>query len=321
MRRYATLLGILMSAALLVILFFRIDLNQFFAAFRSANYYYAILIILVVVAGGILRALRWQWIMLPIKKISVASLFSATVVGYMANSLLPARMGEFVRAHVIGSREGISRASSFATIVVERLFDGLSILLIFAVAPYWIKFPAQKALMAAGLFALFLCILVILVILMFRYKKEKVLDFFNFVFRFLPESSRQKIMKVLGSLADGFKTVEKGHHLYIISFYSFSIWLITALGIYFTAVSFGYHISYASSVFILIVLLFATMLPSSPGFVGTFDAGMAYGLMIFNIPREAALGMAVLYHGLTMLPIIILGLYYMWKDRISLVGF
>ena len=119
-------------------------------------------------------------------------------------------------------------------------------------------------------------------------------------------------------MAEGFATVKERHHLFIVLVLSFLIWLETALGIYLIARAFGYPVLYAESVFVLLILLLAVMLPSSPGYLGTFDAGMAYGLMIFNIPREAALGMTVLYHGLSMVPVILLGLYYLWKYNIKL---
>ena len=316
MKRIGFILGILISLALLVLLFFGIDIHRFFTTFRSANYYYTVLVILVVFAGSYLRALRWRWIMMPIKKISVGNLFSATVIGYMVNSLFPVRLGEFFRAHVIGRKEGISRASSFATIVVERLFDGLSILVILVLMLYWIKIPIQNVLIAAGWLALLFYSVVIVIILMFNYKRELVLRPFNF----LPDSIKQKVMHILKSLAEGFKIVEEGHHLIIISLYSFSIWIVTAFGIYLTVIAFGHQISYAVSMFILVLLTFAVLIPSSPGFLGTFDAAMTYGLIAFGIPREAALSMAILFHGLSFLPIIILGFYYLWRDNISLSG-
>ncbi|MFH1347326.1 MAG: lysylphosphatidylglycerol synthase transmembrane domain-containing protein [Candidatus Margulisiibacteriota bacterium] len=318
MRRFSFFLGILVSLALLFLLFFNIDFSQFIAAFRKANYYYAFLIIILVFAGCYVRALRWRWLMMPIKKISPQNLFMATILGYMGNALLPARMGEFVRAHVIGRREGISRASSFATIIIERLLDGLSILILLVLVLFWIKVPVQGALIVAGWSALLLYSLIILIILMFNFKKKMVLNFFGFIFHFLPLSTKQKIIRVIESLADGFKIVEKGHHFLIIVFYSFLIWAITALGIYVAVLSFGYSISYEASVFILVLLAFVVMIPSAPGFIGTLDAGMAYGLMLFAVPREAALSIAVFYHGLSFLPIVVLGFYYLWRYNLSL---
>ncbi|MFH1577423.1 MAG: lysylphosphatidylglycerol synthase transmembrane domain-containing protein [Candidatus Margulisiibacteriota bacterium] len=318
MKRFSVFLGILISLALLFLLFYRINLSQFLAAFQKANYYYAFLIIVVVFAGCYLRALRWRWIIRPLKDIPAASLFIATVIGYMANSLLPARMGEFVRAHVIGRREGISRAASFATIIVERLFDGLSILVILVLILFWIEIPIRGALIAAAWSALVLYLLIIAVIILFIYKKELVLKLFGFVFRFLPERAQQRFLSVVGSLAQGFKIAEKGHHLLIIIFYSFLIWIVTALGIYLIVLAFGYQISYPAAMFILVLLTFAVMLPSSPGFVGTFEAGMVYGLMIFNLPRETALSAALVFHGLSFIPIILLGFYYLWKYKLSI---
>lgn len=319
MKKISILAGIFFSGVLLALLFFRIDFSRFILAFYSVDYGYVLPIILIVYFGCYLRALRWRWIMKPIKDVPAGSLFPAIVIGYMANSLLPARMGEFIRAHVIGRREGISRAASFATIVVERLFDGLSILVILVAVLCWISIPVKGALLAAGGSALLLYVFVIAVVLAGNYKRDLVFRMLRIIFCFLPEAYQQKMLRVIESLAEGFEIVERGHHLFVIAVYSFLIWLITAAGIYAMAIAFGYHLPYSAAVFILVLLTFAVMLPSAPGFMGTFHAGMVYGLMVFGVPREVALSMAVLYHGLGLLPIVLLGLYYLWKEKISLV--
>jgi len=316
MKKLSFLLGLIISVIFSILLFYKINLATFLNVFKSANYFYVIPIIMTILLGCYLRAVRWYWILQPLKPISISSLFSAVVIGYMGNNLLPARMGELLRAHVIGRREGISRASSFATIIVERLFDGLSILVILVPVLLMLKIKMHQTLVAASLLVLLLYLGVIVLIWLFNYKKELVLRIFGLL---LPKFVRQKVLDILELLAQGFKIIEKGHHLLIISFYSLLIWLVTAFSIYLTVYSFGCQISFAASLFVLFVLTFAVMIPSSPGFVGTFDAGMAYALILFAVSRETAIGVAVLYHGLNFLPIVGLGFYYMWKYNLKLL--
>jgi len=141
MKKTGWLIGIAISVALLFFLFFGIDYRQFLRALQGARYWYAVPIIGLLFLGCYLRALRWRWIMLPVKPIPVYHLFTAVVIGYMANDLLPARAGELVRAHVVGSRDKVSRATAFATIVVERLFDGLSVLVVMVLVLFRVRVP------------------------------------------------------------------------------------------------------------------------------------------------------------------------------------
>lgn len=121
-------LGIGISVLFLFLAFRKVNLHELKKALESANYIYLIPAILLTILSLWIRAFRWQYILQPVREIRVSSLFSATMIGFMANNLLPVRLGEFVRAYTIGEKERISKSSSLATIVVERIFDGITIL-------------------------------------------------------------------------------------------------------------------------------------------------------------------------------------------------
>lgn len=310
MKKIGILIGLLLSTVLVILLFNRIDLARFSTAFLAANYLYILPIVLIVIAGAYLRALRWQWIIRPVKEMKLSNLFAATIIGYAANNLLPARTGEFVRAHAIGRMENASRAAAFATIVVERVFDGLSILVILVCVLPKLKIPVQDWLVAASWLSLLLYLAAIVFILFFNFKKRLALKLVNF----LPA----RILKGFEPLADGFKIIENAGHLTVIAVYSFAIWAVTAVAIWLAALAFGCQLAYLSAVFILILMAFAVILPSAPGFIGTLDVAMVYGLTLFNVPRETALTMTVFYHSLSLLAIIVPGCYYLWKYKLSL---
>lgn len=97
-------------------------------AFREANYIYIIPTIMIIFLSHYLRAVRWSGLIAPIKRVSILNLFSATMIGFMANSILPARVGEIIRPIVIARKENIKITTSFATVVMERIFDVLSII-------------------------------------------------------------------------------------------------------------------------------------------------------------------------------------------------
>lgn len=318
MKRLTFLLGLLISALLVVLLFARLDFAKLWSAAAAANYLYLLPITFFLLAGTWLRALRWRRLLLPVKRMSVSHLFGATVIGYAANNLLPARVGEFLRAHVIGRLEKVSRAAAFASIIVERLFDGLSILLILTVILPWLQLPAQDWLVAASWLALLFYLAVLAFVLLLNYKSQPTLQLTNSLLFWLPPALTARLLEALGSLSEGLKIIRDGWSLAVIFAYSLLIWAVTAGGLYLTVIAFGYQFTFLPALFLLIIMTFAVILPSAPGFVGTLDAAMVYGLMLFSLPREAALTMTIFYHGWSFLLVVILGFYYLGKYNLRL---
>ena len=160
-------ISIIFSLFFVVLILNHIDFEKMKKALETANYMYLPLAVASSLVTNIFRTYRWKYIISPIKKISTQSLFSGVAIGYMANNLLPARLGEFVRAYIMGKKEGISKSSTLATIVLERIFDGLALLFFLAFIsllfslPLWIK----QAGIAAGAFFLFLSAFLILLMI------------------------------------------------------------------------------------------------------------------------------------------------------------
>ncbi len=127
-------IGIVISLALLVYAFKDTDFAGIGAAFRTANYLFLIPALLLYFFGVFLRSVRWHFLLRSIKPIGLERLFQVTVIGYMANDLLPLRIGELVRAYILGETEGISKASALVTIVLERIFDGVTMLIFIGAA-------------------------------------------------------------------------------------------------------------------------------------------------------------------------------------------
>jgi uncharacterized membrane protein YbhN (UPF0104 family) len=134
-------LGILVSAVAVAALLYQVDLAGVAAAFRAARYVWLIPAVVVVLLVIVIRVWRWPYLLRGDLQASFEGRLSATFIGFMANGLLPARMGEFVRAWCLGHREGKSKSAVFASIIVERLLDGLWILLYLALVLWVVPFP------------------------------------------------------------------------------------------------------------------------------------------------------------------------------------
>ncbi len=315
-------LGMGVSAVLVFFLFRGIDYHKLWEASSHANLYLWVLAFFITYLLMLIRALRWQYLMGHIKKIGIWSLFSATTIGFMANNLLPARMGEFVRAYVIGTKEEVSVTSSFATIVVERIFDMITVLLLAMAVFLLFELPGGvseiKEMVKGGAYGLMVVIIVAVLFLyvLVRYR-EKSLSLVRGILRPFPERIQEQSVLFMGSLASGLEIVKGKRPLFMVSIYSVLNWLASALPIYIITISFGFMLPFSSALLILVLLAFAVSVPSSPGSVGPFHYAVYLGLGFYGVGKEEAIGMAIVMHLAQFVPLVVLGLFLVWREKLS----
>jgi uncharacterized protein (TIRG00374 family) len=149
-------LGLVVSLILLVYVFYQTDPAKILNSLQQAQYGYLIPGLALYFSGVGIRAVRWHFLLRSIKPIPSRTLFRTVVIGYMANDILPARMGEIVRAYILGAQEKVSKAATLVTIVVERILDGLTMLMFIAVASFRLNFADEtltaRLRIVAGLF-------------------------------------------------------------------------------------------------------------------------------------------------------------------------
>ena len=321
-------IGIALSAVLVVFLLKGTDFHKLADALQNANYLYCIPMIILGIVAILVRAYRWQFIMESMHRASMANLFSATMIGFMANFVLPARTGEVIRAYLIGKKEHISKSASFATIVVERLFDIFTMLLILIIVLFLASRPGTpieatyaKTLKGGGLIMTFLFLVAVVFLMMIKLKTQFALTLVQTLCRPLPNRWQDKIIHGLQSFISGLGAIQFGTHLFPIIFYSIFMWGIYGLGNVFLLKAFdkilpdlpGYFAFY-----LLVVQAFGVALPSSPGFVGPYHAAVVAGFAAFGIHREDSLSIAIVAHIIMVLPIIIYGMILLWNDHLSL---
>ena len=127
------ILGILVSLVCMWLFARKIEWNHLNRALREANYIYVLPAIIITLISFFIRTIRWSILISPVKKVSILNLFSANMIGFMANNVLPARVGEVIRPIMIGKKENIKLTTSIATVVMERIFDILSIITVASV--------------------------------------------------------------------------------------------------------------------------------------------------------------------------------------------
>jgi uncharacterized protein (TIRG00374 family) len=325
MKKYGYWIGLLLSLFFLILFFRKIDLISIWNIFQRVEYFYLLPLIIINLFSVWIRAKRWEYLLAPIKKIKISSLFYATAIGLMANNILPARMGEFVRAYILGSKEKISKTASFATIVVERLFDGFTILLIFLVVIIWMPFPPDQSrvftqyhLKMAGFLSFFVYLIALGLLLALRYHHEKANRLIGFFLKRLPQGIALKIGRTIDSFVLGLEILQRTRDIWVIIGYSCFLWGVIGLSFYFLFIAFHLDLPLLAAFFILVVLAFGVSIPSAPGFIGTFHWACAAALIFLGIEVNLAKSFSLLLWFAGFIPSVLLGLFSLGKEGMSL---
>jgi uncharacterized protein (TIRG00374 family) len=316
-RWWLILIGAAFTLVSLYLAFRGTDLREVWRALTEVDALWFFPVLGATLVSIWIRAYRWKVMLQPVKRISTGRTYSATMIGYMANNVLPMRLGELVRAYSIGRSAGVSKSSAFATIIVERAFDLLAILLFLALM--LLRHSFAPWVQVAGYTALGLCAGMFLIMALFNWKREGALRIFRFLTRRLPEPVRSRSEALLARFLDGLEILSRGHRLLWVTVLSVATWLAVALAFYFCGLAFELDLPWDASLVLVVVTALAVMLPSSPGFVGTFEVGARYGLVLFKVSENIAVSYAIYYHAIQFFPITLLGFYHLWRENLSLV--
>src|SRR5512139_1829361 len=213
MKRWQFWLGVLISVVFIWLALRGLHFDDFWTAIKQANYAWIITGILVYFVGVLVRSWRWQYLLNPIKKIPMRVMFPTTIIGYMGNNIYPARAGEVLRAVVLKRKEGVAISASLATIIVERIFDGVVMLsFVFVNLPELARLTGssgfvgniqQVAVIGTGVFLGALA--VFLLAAMFPHTTAKVGLWF--IERFTPKHLHEKIISVMNKFLDGLESL------------------------------------------------------------------------------------------------------------------
>jgi glycosyltransferase 2 family protein len=316
--RWLTAIGAAFTLGSLYVAFRGIHLREVAHTLSQVGIGWAVPILAGTLLSIWIRAYRWKVMLQPIRSVGTGKTYSATMIGFMANNVLPMRLGEVVRAYSLGRSSGVSKSSAFATIVVERAFDLLAILLFLAVM--LLKHSFATWVNVAGYLALGGCLGMFVAMGFFRWKKEGTLRVYRRLTARLPEKVARSGEGLLTRFLNGLEVLSRADRLLWVTLLSVATWLAMATGYYFTGLAFHLDLPFDASIVLVTVCALAVMLPSGPGFVGTFEVGARYGLMLYQIPETTALSYALFYHAVQFIPITLLGFYHLWRENLSLRG-
>jgi uncharacterized protein (TIRG00374 family) len=323
--RVRTAFILLLTFGLLAFFLRNADMAGVWAETRRARPDFLILAVLATALTYILRALRWQYLLAPIGVTHFGNVLRATVIGFAANLLLPARAGEVIRPYLLARKERLSATAAFATIILERLLDLVTVLLLFGVfvatlesgailgdptALARVKVGGQLAALAAvaGL-ALFFTL---------ARHPERIGRWALRVERILPARLARAVARFVESFAQGLAVMRQPGRLLVALAWSFPIWLSIAVGIWLTSLAFHITFPFAGSFLVTMLLVVGVAMPT-PGAIGGFHA--AYQIAVqtfFNAPDDRAVGGALVLHAISFVPVTLVGIVFMAQEGLTL---
>jgi hypothetical protein len=321
--KWNVVLGFVISVGFVLAIFYQVDVAQLLSALRSVHPVPLLLAAIILVLTHLIRAWRWRYLLEPIKRVPTLPLFSATCIGFMANMLLPAHAGEVVRAYIAGRKVQVNTIASFGTIVVERVMDFVAILLILVIVLSTMRFPAEMATIAHRLrIGGYIAALgggVIIGGLWFLHARTiQTLRLLRCCLAFLPARWLDRLCAMLSTFAVGLQTLKQGHHLLPIVGLSFFLWLVVGLTNMLVLQAFDLYFPLYAIGLILVLQSFGAIIPSGPGFIGTYHAAVMVALAVFGVTQELALSVALVMHASFFFPFIVVGLIFLWTESLSL---
>jgi len=327
MKKWQFWLGVLISAFFLYFVVSKLEWESFWLSLRSANYWWILPGVTVYFIAVWARAWRWHYLLKPIKSIKTRVMFPITCIGYMGNNIYPARAGEVLRAVILKRKEGVPISASLATIIVERIFDGVVMLAFIFVnlsklaELTGVSIPIAKweisiqDLAIWGGVAFFGALIIFLVAAMFPKTTAGIGQWF--IDRLLPNRIREKASAIMHKFLGGLESLRSPFNVLMVFVTSVIIWLLETVKYWFVMHAFNFTVSFFTLMLMNGVVNLATTIPAAPGYLGTFDAPGIAVLQADGINKAVATGYTLVLHLALWLPITLLGAYYLAREGIK----
>jgi hypothetical protein len=316
------LVGIALSLICLFLVFRKVDFQQLGASLASIHYGLLAAALAVFMTTFVVRTARWKVLLNPTKALTFRRLFSVVFIGYMANNVLPARLGEFVRAFVLSKKEGVRKTTTLATIFIERIFDGLSLLfilglLILAHKAGFISNTLPARVIWGGLAAS--------VVFLGAFGFVLALEFFPafgeflgaMIRRFAPAKLAGKLESVLGAFIGGVRCLRSFKMLLFVFGSSVAVWAIEASTYCLMGRAFHLHQPLTAFIVTMVFVNLASIVPSAPGQVGTFQLFCVLALSIFGVSEAQGLSYGLVLNIAEFLPVTLLGIVFLMLENLS----
>ncbi len=316
MKRWHLALGLLISAVFLYLALRGLHLEQVWAALRGAHYGWLLPGIGVYFVALYLRAWRWHYLLRPLKPVATRELFPIVSIGYMGNNIFPARAGEVIRAVLLQRQWGVPVSASLATILVERVYDGVVMLgFVFLNLPELARVAGADSgfvgdLQTLALWGSAAFVGALAAFLLAGMFPEQAAALLARLVRPLPAGLAARIEGIGRAFLDGLRGLGSPREAWMIFVTSVSIWLLETAKYWFVMHAFDFRVPFFALMLMNGVVNLATTLPSAPGYVGTFDTPGIAVLVAYGVDKAVAAAYTLTLHAALWFPVTALGAYY-----------
>ncbi len=282
-----------------------IKLSLAWHALRTSDYWWLLAALAAFGAGSMARALRWRSLFAEGRRPPIGPVTNAMMVGYFYNNILPARAGEAARVVVLTQRSTTAPVEIVGTVVLERLYDVIAILVIFFAAEPWL--PHVSWFGAAAVAAIALATMIIGAATVLAVFGDKPLRLLLRPLHRVSLFSGERLERTIDELTHGLSGLRHPRLALEASAWTIVAWLFTALCAYLVSVAFHLHLPLASGVLVSVAIGAGMILPSPPAAVGVFEGATLIALSAYGIPHSSALPYAVVLHLVNFVPYIVAG--------------
>ncbi|HVN86203.1 MAG TPA: lysylphosphatidylglycerol synthase transmembrane domain-containing protein [Candidatus Binatia bacterium] len=310
-------LSVGLSAVFLGFAVRNVDWGEALRALAGARYVYAVPMIAVSIWSLYIRAQRWQFLLRPLGAPPMKLMVAATNIGFMANMVLPLRIGEVVRAVLIGRRQQLPLSGVLATVVLERIFDMFTILLLFGLSAAFV--PVSPQIRQWGYSLTALAVVIGGTVALVRWQEQAMLRLARILLRVLPEKPREAIDHFLASFISALDVLDRPSTFLIALAWSLYVWIVIGIIYGLGVLVFDLKVPLTVCAMTLTAIVaIAVAAPSAPGFIGAFQVGCVLGLAIFGVSESQAIAYSIIAHVTQFVGVVAAGLYSLWRENMSL---
>jgi len=293
------IIGLFISIVGIYWAFHDFGIDSFIETVKLVKYEYVLLACGLIIFSVWIRAIRWKYLFKPTDGVETYSLFRYELIGYFGNNVLPLRLGELLRAYILGKRYNLSKSYVFGTIVLERILDTLSLMLLSII----LLFIYPLSAMIKNYIYIGIILSVILIIFLIILRQQNLVN------------TESKILLTISKFFEGFKNLEYSK-IPSIFFLSISTWLIYWLDVHLIQMAFGFEMLPSHSLLLLIISSLVMSIPSAPGMIGTFHAGVKYVMVdLFAFSVSDANSFAIILHAYGYISYTIIGAIYFMRSQ------
>ena len=315
--------GFAISAAFLAYFFKDVAWRELARVLGRAKYIYLLPSLALLLCTYPIRAFRWYYLLPRLPGSTFRNRFSATVIGFMASSIFPLRAGEVVRAALFSVRSGIPIGISFASILLERVFDLIVVLMGLGVCLAAFPGAADAGSLAlarkAGMILGAIVVLIVLFLALLKASPRLVRVPLRSILTLLPSQVAERIEKIVNSIVEGLTVIGSPWEVMGILALSIGHWSVVVLANWVAAMSFeDLHLSPIGALLMFTFTSLAVALPQAPGFLGVYNVAVEESLKLLGAPVTPAKGFALLWWTMSIVPVTVLGFLVMWLEGMNL---